>query len=91
MQETRRFCYVQICSGGNEEPGPICEQRLRAAAYCQVSTEHKEQQNSLRNQIEFYKDFIQQNPYWRFVAVYYDTGSGLRANHRPEYRQMPDD
>ena len=61
---------------GNEESGPICEKRLRMAAYCQVSTEHKEQQNSLRNQIEFYKDFIRQNPYWHFVAVYYDAGSG---------------
>ena len=27
---------------------------LRVAAYCRVSTGHEEQQNSLKNQIEFY-------------------------------------
>lgn len=90
MQETRRFKYV-VEIPRNEAPGPIWEQRLRVAAYCRVSAEHEEQQNSLMNQIEFYTDYIRQNPYWHFVAVYYDTGSGLRANHRPEYRQMPDD
>ena len=73
---------------GNEYPGPIWEQRLRVAAYCRGSTEHEEQQNSLVNQIEFYTDYIQQNPYWHFFAVYYDTGSGLRVNNRPGYQQL---
>ena len=60
---------------------PIWVQQLRVAAYCRVSTGHEEQQNSLKNQIEFYTEYIQQNLYWRFVAVYYDTASGLRKNH----------
>lgn len=67
---------------------PIWVQQLRVAAYCRVSTGHEEQQNSLKNQIEFYTEYIQRNPYWRFVAVYYDTASGLRKNHRPDYQQM---
>ena len=67
---------------------PIWGQQLRVAAYCRVSTGHEEQQNSLKNQIEFYTEYIQQNPYWRFVFVYYDTASGLRKNHRPGYQQL---
>ncbi len=67
---------------------PIWVQQLRVAAYCRVSTSHEEQQNSLKNQIEFYTEFIQRNPYWRFVAVYYDTASGLQTNHRPGYQQL---
>ena len=42
----------------------------------------------MKNQIEFYTEYIQRNPYWLFVAVYYDTTSGLRKNHRPGYRQL---
>lgn len=67
---------------------PIWVQQLRVAAYCRVSTGHEEQQNSLKNQIEFYTEYIQRSPYWRFVAVYYDTASGLRKNHRPGYQQL---
>ena len=67
---------------------PIWGQQLRVAAYCRVSTGHEEQQNSLKNQIEFYTEYIERNPYWRFVAVYYDTASGLQTTHRPGYQQM---
>lgn len=72
-------------------PKPIWCQQLRVAAYCRVSTAHEEQQNSLKNQIEFYTDYIQRNPYWQFTAVYYDTVSGLRMNHRPGYQQLLQD
>ena len=67
---------------------PIWDQQLRVAAYCRVSTGHEEQQNSLKNQIEFYTEYIRRNPYWRFVAVYYDTASGFRMDHRPGYQQL---
>lgn len=72
----------------NKKPESIWLQLLRVAAYCRVSTAHEEQQNSLKNQIEFYTDYIQKNPRWQFVAVYYDTASGLRMNERPGYRQL---
>ena len=75
---------------GREEPGTIWEQ-LRVAAYCRVSTEHEEQQNSLIKQIEYYTEYIRQIPFWHIVAVYFDTGSGLRVNDRPGYRKMLDD
>lgn len=72
----------------NKNPESIWLQRLRVAAYCWVSTTYEEQQNSLRNQIEFYTEYIQRNPRWQFVAIYYDTASGLRRNERPGYRQL---
>ena len=72
----------------NKRLAPIWVQQLRVAAYCRVSTGHEEQQSSLKNQIEFYTEYIQRNPYWRFVAVYYDTASGLQTNHRPGYQQL---
>ena len=72
----------------NKRLAPIWVQQLRVAAYCRVSTGHEEQQSSLKNQIEFYTEYIQQNLYWRFVAVYYDTASGLQTNHRPGYQQL---
>ena len=67
---------------------PIWVQQLRVVAYCRVSTGHEEQQNSLKNQIQFYTEYIQRNPYRRFVTVYYDTASGLRRNHRPGCQQL---
>lgn len=75
----------------SKELKPIWSQQFRVAAYCRVSTVHDEQQNSLKNQIEFYTDYIQKNPHWQFVAVYYDTASGLRINRRPGYQQLLQD
>lgn len=70
----------------NKRLAPIWVQQLRVAAYCRVSTSHEEQQSSLKNQIEFYTEYIQRDPHWQFVAVYYGTASGLRMNHRPGYQ-----
>lgn len=67
---------------------PIWMQRLRVAAYCRVSTAHEEQQQSLETQIAFYTDYIQRNPLWQFVAIYYDVASGTRTDKRPGYRQL---
>lgn len=77
---------IEIPQNRNLEP--IWHRPFRAAAYCRVSTAHAEQQSSLKNQIEFYREYIQRNPSWQLVAVYFDTASGLRRNHRPGYQQM---
>ena len=70
----------------NKRLAPIWVQQLRVAAYCRVSTGHEEQRSSLKKQIEFYTEYIQRDPHWQFVAVYYGTASGLRMNHRPGYQ-----
>lgn len=66
----------------------IWVQQLRVAAYCRVSTGREEQQSSLKNQIEFYTEYIRRNHYCRFIAIYYDTASGLRKNHRLGYQHL---
>ena len=62
--------------------------QLRVAAYCRVSTTHEEQMHSLDAQIRYYTQYIQQNPRWKFVAVYADQASGLHTKNRPGYQQM---
>ena len=67
---------------------PVKGQKLRVAAYCRVSTKHKEQQQSLQAQIDYYINYIQNHPSWVLVAAYSDTASGTRTNHRPGYQQL---
>ena len=62
--------------------------QLRVAAYCRVSTTYEEQKHSLDAQIRYYSQYIQQNPRWKFVAVYADQASGLHTKNRPGYQQM---
>ena len=66
---------------------PAKEQQIRVAAYCRVSTEHEEQQQSLETQIGYYTNYIQNHPNWVPVAVYSDSASGTHTNQRPGYRQ----
>ena len=40
---------------------------LRVTYYARVSTERDEQAHSLKNQIEYYSDFITRNPNWEYV------------------------
>ena len=61
----------------------------RVAAYCRVSTEAEEQQNSYENQCKYYTDLIMQNPKWSFVRIYADEGiSGTSAKKRDSFMQM---
>ena len=66
----------------------IWSQSLRVAAYCRVSTDYETQKQSLENQIAFYTDYVRRNPYWKLVAVYADSSSGLRTKNRPGYQQL---
>lgn len=70
------------------EPKVLEAQRLRACAYCRVSTEEEEQENSLKNQIEHYETAIRSNPAYEFVGIYHDFGiSGFKEN-RPGFQAM---
>ena len=48
--------------------------KKRVAAYARVSTEQDAQQNSYEAQIEFYTNFIKNEPDWDFVGIYADEG-----------------
>ncbi len=63
--------------------------KLNVAAYCRVSTEKEEQENSLENQIYHYRREIEANPNWTLVDVFIDFGlSGLNDTKRTEFMRM---
>lgn len=45
---------------------------LRVAAYCRVSTDAEEQQNSYANQRAFYTGYISGKEGWRLAGIYAD-------------------
>lgn len=62
---------------------------LRVAAYCRVSTEQEEQQNSYQVQIAYYTDLISKKENWTLAGVFADEGiSGTQAKKRPEFLKM---
>ena len=63
--------------------------QLRVAAYCRVSTEQEEQQNSYQVQIAYYTDKINSNKEWSLAGIFADEGiSGTQAKKRPEFLRM---
>lgn len=65
--------------------------KLRVCAYCRVSTEAEEQENSLENQKSHYEELIRSNPSYEFVNVYYDFGISGFKEQRPGFQQMMQD
>jgi site-specific DNA recombinase len=51
---------------------PKENKKLRAAAYCRVSTSGPEQLRSLEIQIKTYTKMIKSHPNWLFAGVFYD-------------------
>lgn len=65
------------------------EDRLRAAAYCRVSTELEEQEGSFEWQMRHYTELLSGNLDVELVQVYGDEGySGRYADRRPEFMRM---
>ena len=62
---------------------------LRVAAYCRVSTDREEQQTSYKTQIEYYTNYIKENPNWKFVKIFADEGlSATTTAKRKEFLEM---
>ncbi len=63
--------------------------QYRVAAYCRVSTDKEEQENSLENQITYYKSKIENTPNWTLVDIFADFGiSGMNDTNRIEFQRM---
>ena len=63
--------------------------QLRVAAYCRVSTEQEEQQNSYQVQIAYYTDLINRKKEWALVGIFADEGiSGTQTKKRTEFNRM---
>lgn len=64
-------------------------QKKRVAAYCRVSTNSADQQNSYANQVRIYTKMIIQRPDWELVDIFADEGlSGMKASNRKEFQRM---
>ncbi|MBP1533312.1 MAG: recombinase family protein [Ruminococcus sp.] len=65
------------------------DKKVRVAAYCRVSTDHEEQQNSYQVQIAYYTDLINSNPEWTLAGIFTDEGISGTQSHRKTDRQSP--
>lgn len=58
--------------------------QLKVAAYCRVSTEQEEQQNSYQVQIAYYTDLINRKKEWTLAGIFADEGiSGTQTKSVP--------
>lgn len=63
--------------------------KIRVAAYCRVSTDQDEQLNSFENQVEYYTNYIHENPNYEMAGIYADEGiSGTNTKKRKEFIRM---
>ncbi len=51
------------------------KRKLRVAAYCRVSTEEEEQQNSFEVQVDYYTEKISNHEGWQLAGIFADDGS----------------
>ena len=63
-------------------------QHLRVAAYCRVSTEHEEQDGSLKLQENHYKRLIDDNPNWENAGIFSEKATGLNIEERKAFKTM---
>jgi DNA invertase Pin-like site-specific DNA recombinase len=70
----------------------IYDLRLRVTYYARVSTEKDEQAHSLKNQIDYFSDYIKRNSNWLYVEGYIDEGlSGTSVDKREAFLKMVTD
>ena len=63
--------------------------KKRVAAYCRVSTDKTEQEDSFDAQVRYYRDLIMQNAEWELADIYADAGqSATGVKRRPEFLRM---
>lgn len=66
--------------------------KIKAAAYCRVSTDQELQDLSFESQCEYYRNLIESDPAMELVDIYGDHGkSGTHIDGRPEFLRLLDD
>ena len=65
------------------------EDPVRVAAYCRVSTDSEEQENSYEAQQAHYRRMIASRPEWSLAGIFADEGiTGTSAKKRPQFLEM---
>lgn len=63
--------------------------KKRVAAYCRVSTNSEDQENSFENQKNFFEREYKNNPDYSFYDIYADKGvTGTTLKKRPDFNRM---
>jgi len=63
--------------------------KKRVCAYCRVSTDSREQQNSFTAQLEYYTALIENQESWQFAGIYADEArSGTKLAKRDDFLRM---
>lgn len=63
--------------------------KKKVAVYCRVSTDQKDQANSLENQKQYFQQYILHNPNWELYKIFADKGiSGTNTKKRKEFNHM---
>ncbi|MBQ9155838.1 MAG: recombinase family protein, partial [Eubacterium sp.] len=63
--------------------------KIRVAAYCRVSTDSEEQENSFEIQRTHYSKMIEDHAGWELAGIYADEGiSGVSTKHRDQFKAM---
>lgn len=78
---------------------PVCVQvalqlqpKKRVCAYCRVSTDSSEQQNSFSAQVKYYTKLIGNKDEWQYAGIYADEArSGTKLQKRDEFLRMMKD
>ena len=62
---------------------------IKVAAYCRVSTDEDNQQNSYATQISYYTEYITNHPDWQLVGIFADEGiTGTQVKDRKQFKKM---
>lgn len=64
------------------------EEKKRVAAYCRVSTQKDEQEDSFEVQKDYYSNYISNNPDWIMGKIYSDKHSATSVENRPGFQEM---
>lgn len=68
---------------------PLNKSKVRAAAYCRVSTDSDEQKVSLKTQVAYYTYLILKDPKYEYAGIYADEGiSGRSLKNRKEFLKL---
>ena len=70
-------------------PTVPASRRLRVAAYCRISDDTTNQQTSILNQCEHWREEIAQHSDWELVDIYWEVGvSGTKKETRPQLMRL---
>lgn len=84
--------YERMFTKSGRTQGGTADGKIRAAAYCRVSTDSRDQANSFESQQRYFREYIERNPNMELIGIYADEGiSGTSTKKRFQFNQMIDD